>query len=98
MTGITPLKMPTVKKPTAFLPKRYNVGANIAHLEHVRPKAQAIGMALSGDAGLEGLKEPAGNFASGTPLSGSMAALRKVGAPPMVSVPKVHPLKMRGIK
>ena len=46
-----PAPLPEPKKPTAQLPKRYNVGANIAHLEHIRPMAQAIGMALAGDGG-----------------------------------------------
>lgn len=73
-----------------YLPKPYDVESDATHLEHVRPIAQAIGIALQKAASSEGLK--------GNPSAIKRLSL-KTKAPdlslPNAGVPRLKKLKLK---
>ena len=74
----------------AFLPKPYDVESDVTHLEHVRPIAQAVGIALQKAASAEGLKS--------TPSPLKRLSL-KTKAPnlslPNAGIPRLKKLKLK---
>lgn len=79
----------------AFLPKPYNVGADIAHLEHVRSPGQAIGIALDKASSAEG--GPKSPFAT-NPLHSPNILRRLSLKPEKVPTVKVKPSKFAKLR
>jgi hypothetical protein len=84
--------------PQNLLPRPYNIGANISHLERVRPLSTAISIGLDKSAKAEGgLQNPMGSGKFGNP---SILRRMKLSTKPpalKINAPKLRPLKVKGM-
>jgi hypothetical protein len=84
-----------IPNPAHFVPRPYNVGADIGHIENIRPAGQSIGIALDRAASSEGGPR---NPLSTDPL-GNPSILKRLSfknrmnlRPKLATPPKIKPV------